>query len=99
MVYVLDTGNGKVRWLDTNGVMTTLFTDHSGITTGRGLWVKDDRTLAYFGDAENLNQWTPVGGIQTVNKSSFNDLANFIVEAAGDLIVTDRAPARCTFCR
>jgi hypothetical protein len=90
VVYVLDTGNGKVRWLDTNGVMTTLFTDHSGITTGRGLWVKDDRTLAYFGDGQNLNQWTPVGGIQTVNKSSFNDLANFIVEAAGDLIVTDR---------
>ena len=27
MVYVLDTGNSKVRWLDTNGVLTTLFTD------------------------------------------------------------------------
>ena len=26
-VYVLDTGNGKVRRLDTNGMMTTLFTD------------------------------------------------------------------------
>ena len=55
VVYVLDTGNGKVRWLDTNGVMTTLFTDHSGITTGRGLWVKDDRTLAYFGDAQGTD--------------------------------------------
>jgi hypothetical protein len=90
VVYVLDTGNGKVRWLDTNGVLTTLFADANGITSGRGLWVKDDRTLAYFGDGHNLNQWTPAGGIQTVNKPNFNDVGNFIVDAAGNLIVTDR---------
>jgi hypothetical protein len=96
VVYVLDTGNGKVRWLDTNGVLTTLFTDDNGITTGRGLWVKDDRTLAYFSDGQNVKQWTPAGGIRTVNQPSFsfNDLANFIVDAAGNLIVTDRGANR-----
>jgi len=91
-VYVLDTGNAKVRWLDTNGVLTTLFTDDQGITTGRGLWVKDDRTLAYFSDGQNVERWTPAGGIETVNNPgfSFNDLGNFVVDAAGGLIVTDR---------
>jgi hypothetical protein len=96
VVYVLDTGNGKVRWLDTNGILTTLFTDGNGITTGRGLWVKDDRTLAYYSDGQNLRQWTSLGGIQTVNQPgfSFNDLANFIVEPTGNLIVTDRGANR-----
>jgi len=96
VVYILDTGNGKVRWLDTNGVLTTLFTDSKGITTGRGLWVKDDRTLAYFSDGQNVRQWTPAGGIQTVNNPSFsfNDLGNFIVDAGGNLIVTDRGANR-----
>ena len=47
-VYVLDTGNGKVRRLDTNGMMTTLFTDSKGISGGRGLWVKNDESLVYY---------------------------------------------------
>ena len=89
-VYVLDTGNGKVRWLDTNGFLTTLCTDSAGINTGRGLWVKDDRTLAYYSDGQNLRKWTAANGIKNLNKSSFSDLGNFIVDAAGDLIVTDR---------
>ena len=90
VVYVLDTGNNKVRWLNTNGVLTTLFTDTAGITTGRGLWVKDDRTLAYFSDGQNLKMWTTAGSIKSVNKANFNDLGNFIVDAAGNLIMTDR---------
>jgi hypothetical protein len=55
-VYVLDTGNGKVRRLDTNGMMTTLFTDSSGISGGRGLWVKDDESLVYYASENNLMQ-------------------------------------------
>jgi len=41
-VYILDTGNDKIRRLDTNGTMVTLFSVSSGINTGRGIWVKDD---------------------------------------------------------
>jgi len=88
-VYVLDTGNGKVRWLDSNGLLTTLFTSPKGINGGRGLWVKDDRTLAYFDSGSHVKKWTPGGGIQSVNLGDFNDLGNFIVNPAGDLIVTD----------
>jgi len=60
-VYVLDTGNAKVRRLDKNGMMTTLFTDtHSaGISGGRGLWVKDDESLVYYCSGSHLRQWTP----------------------------------------
>ena len=90
MVYVLDTGNSKVRWLNTNGVLTTLFTDTGGITTGRGLWVRDDRKLAYYSDGQYLKKWTPGASPASVNKSNFNDLGNFVVDAAGNLIVTDR---------
>ena len=35
-VYVLDTGNGKVRRLDTNGMLATLFTDSKASTTDAG---------------------------------------------------------------
>ena len=58
-VYVLDTRNGKVRRLDTNGMMTTLFTDSSGISGGRGLWVKSDESLVYYCSKSHLRQWTP----------------------------------------
>jgi len=90
MVYILDTGNSKVRWLDTNGVLSTLFTDTGGITTGRGLWVRDDRKLAYYSDGQYLKKWTPGASPASVNKSNFNELGNFVVDAAGNLIVTDR---------
>ena len=44
-LFVLDTGNGKVRRLDTNGMMTTVFFDKNGMGNGRGLWVKDDQSI------------------------------------------------------
>jgi hypothetical protein len=34
--------------------------------------------------------WTTAGSIKSVNKANFNDLGNFIVDAAGNLIMTDR---------
>src|SRR5262249_713956 len=68
-VYVLDTGNGKVRRLGTNGLMTTLFTDSSGISGGRGLWVKNDESLVYYASKADLRQWTPSGGTKNLNTS------------------------------
>ena len=44
----LDTGNGKIRRLDTSGAMQTLVTAADGISTGRGVWVKEDESLAFF---------------------------------------------------
>ena len=89
-VYILDTGNSKIRWFDTNGTMTTLLTDSSTISGGRGLWVRDDRTLAYFVDGNDVKKWTPGAKIKSVNNDNFVDPGNFVVKPDGNLVVTDR---------
>jgi len=93
-VYVLDTGNGKIRRLGTNGVMTTLVADGNGITGGRGLWVRDDEGLAYYSDNPDVKKWVPGGSLSTLNSKSFVDLGNLVVDSANNLIVTDRGANR-----
>jgi hypothetical protein len=91
-VYVLDTENGRVRRVNTNGVMATLFlatSTGSPLAGGRGLWVKDDESLAYFGAETKVRAWTLAGGLSTLT-SGFSELGNFYVESSGDIIVCDR---------
>ena len=95
-VYILDTGNGKVRRMDTNGIVATLFTASGGINTGRGIWVKGDESLAFFASGTDLKKWTPASGVKTLN-SKFNELGNLVVDANEDLIVTDRGDNRVYF--
>lgn len=90
--YILDTGNSKVRRLDTNGIMTTLFSVGSAISSGRGLWVKDDESLTYFCSGTELRKRVP-GNISTLN-NNFSDLGNIIVNASGDIIATDRGASK-----
>ncbi len=87
-VYVLDTGNGKVRRLDTNGTMTTLFTVSAGINGGRGLWVSADESLTYFCSGTDLRKRVP-GNITTLN-NNFNDLGNIALALDGNIVATDR---------
>ena len=88
-LYVLDTGNGKVRRLDTNGMLTTLFTDSSGISGGRGLWVNTNESLIYYCSKSHLRQWTPAGGTANLN-SQFTDLGNIIIGGT-NIVATDRS--------
>ncbi len=92
-VYVLDTDNARVRRIATNGIMSTLFfaqTDtNSPLAGGRCLWVKDDESLAYFGNLTRVRKWTPANGVQTL-ANGFTELGTFCVKANGDLIVADR---------
>ncbi len=92
-VYLLDTENGRVRRIGTNGVATTLFyADSQGaaLSGGRQLWVKDDESLAYFGNKTKLRQWTAAGNSVTTLVNGFTELGDFCVLASGDLIVADR---------
>jgi hypothetical protein len=93
VVYVLDTENARVRRVNTNGTAVTMFDakndTSSGLGGGRCLWVKDDETLAYFGNKDRIRKWTPSGGLQTLAEG-FTELGNFFVEQSGNLIVADR---------
>jgi len=72
--------------------MVTLFmatSDGSPLSGGRGLWVKDDESLAYFCAGNKVRKWTPGAGVKTLT-SGFIDLANLIVDPNGDVLVCDR---------
>jgi hypothetical protein len=96
VLYILDTENGKVRRVDTNGIMTTLFST-APMGDGRALWVKSDESLVYFGSGDtstNLNKWTPAGGVVSVRKD-FLELGNILGdEQTGDLYISDRLANR-----
>jgi hypothetical protein len=91
--YVLDTDNARVRRISTNGVMSTLFyaqsDTNSALSGGRCLWVRNDETLAYFGNKTRVRKWTPAGGVQTL-ASGYSELGTFCVLPSGNLIVADR---------
>jgi hypothetical protein len=93
-VYILDTGNGKVRRLAPSGEMTTLF-DAVTISLGRGIWVRDDEGLAYVASRDHIKKWTPSGGVEIIDCdgafSGSRDLGNLVVAPGGDLVVTERA--------
>jgi len=92
-LYILDTDNAKVRKIDTNQVMTTLFTTPP-LGDGRAFWIKSDESLAYFGSgdpvANTLNRWTATGGVAVV-RSDFGNLGNILGdERTGELYISDR---------
>lgn len=92
-LYILDTDNAKVRKVDTNQVMTTVFTTPP-LGDGRAFWIKSDESLAYFGSgdpvANTLNRWTSSDGVSVV-RSDFGNLGNILGdERTGDLFISDR---------
>ena len=104
--YILDTANRKVRRVETNQIMTTLFTDSTPVGDGRALWVKADESLVYFGSGTSdnesdpastatiLKRWTPTGGVSVV-RSGFGELGNIVGdERTGDLYISDRLANR-----
>jgi hypothetical protein len=95
--YVLDTDNARVRKIQTNGLMTTLFSSPNTLGDGRALWVKRDESVIYFGsgpaigaNVTTLNKWTPTQGI-TVVRTGFGNLGNVVGdESTGNLYISDR---------
>ncbi len=86
---ILDTGNGAVRRVDTNGIMTTLFKVPGGMTVGRGLWVDESGSQALICDGTAVKAWNPTHGVTVLN-NSFIELGTLIVVSPGKALVTDR---------
>lgn len=95
--YILDLGNAKVRKLQTNGMLSTLFTVPGGISAGRGLWVNDNETVAFVSSSSVVKRWTATNGV-TDYATGFVDLGNLIVDPWGHLVVTDRGGHRVWRC-
>lgn len=88
VVYILDLANMKVRRLDANGIMQTLFYA-PGLVVGRGLWVSDDESLVYVASGDRVLKWTPQNGVE-LYATGFVELGNIVCDNAGRLVVTDR---------
>jgi streptogramin lyase len=87
--FILDTGNNRVRHVDTNGVMSTLFVMSAGINPGRGLWVADSGSEALFCGKTILQAWDSTNGVFALN-NNFVELGNIYVPAPDYVLVTDR---------
>jgi hypothetical protein len=83
--YILDLANFKVRKVNTNGIANTLFVD-GGLVTGRGLWVSDNGSFAYYSSGTILRKWTILSGV-TDYVTGFSDLGNI---SENGIYATDR---------
>jgi hypothetical protein len=92
-LYIMDTSNNKIRRLDTNGIMQTLITVPTALGAGRGLWVSDDESRAYFCATTVVKQWTPASGV-TDFATGFIQLGNLVVDPGGNVVVADRSGHR-----
>lgn len=92
VVHILDLGNGKIRRLAKDGMMSTFIAVPGGITQGRGLWVADDESAAFIADGDRVLHWDE-GGV-TVYADGFGELGNLVLDPHGALVVTDRTMHR-----
>ncbi len=92
-LFILDTSNEKVRRLDTNGSLQTLFTVPEGISAGRGLWVSDDENLAFVSSLVTVKRWKRGEGV-TDFSIGYLELGNLVMDPHGNLVVTDRGAHR-----
>ena len=91
--YIVDLGNDRIRRLDPEGNLTTIFHDREGIIIGRGLWVSPKGDLIYYSSHSRIRSWTPKDGIRALS-SGFVSLGNLDVDGQGRLYATDRGAGR-----
>lgn len=91
--FILDLGNNRIRKVDTNGKMTTLFRDPDRISFGRGLWVSSKEDTVIYSSGTELRIWTKKNGLRTY-ADGFTELGNICMDMNGNLIVTDRGAGK-----
>jgi streptogramin lyase len=89
-LYVMDTGNHRIRRVDLNGTMTTVINDSAGMN--RGLWVQRDGQVIYYCTNTQLKRWTPSLGTQggTRIANGFLESGNIDLDRQGNIYVSDR---------
>ncbi len=88
--YIMDTGNHRIRRVDTAGMMTTIINDPEGLN--RGLWVQRQRQIVYYCTNTQLKRWTPGLGENpgVLLAGGFEEASNIDVDRFGNIYVTDR---------
>jgi hypothetical protein len=89
IVFILDSLNYKIRRLDTNGTIQTLFSVSTNYPVERGLWVSESETLAYVAAHATLLKWVKGVGV-TAFSTGYNSLGNLDMDTKNRLVVTDR---------
>jgi sugar lactone lactonase YvrE len=88
--FIYDTGNRKIRRLDPDGIISTVFTDAELSFVGRGLWANADGSLIYYANGTDVREWTAAGGIRVLAGGFSGGLGNLTVDPLGRVVVTDR---------
>jgi hypothetical protein len=97
-VFILDSGNSRVRVLDQFGNVSTVVQDPQLATNLAGLWVQlappsDELDEIFYGAGTELKRYTVNDGVVTY-ANGFLNLGNVVINPLGQVIVTDVARHR-----
>lgn len=88
VIYILDLGNNRIRKVDLEGHLTTIFEDEKGISIGRGLYVSPSADSIFYCSSSEIRLWTKENGSAVFCKE-FSMLGNIVMHN-NHLIATDR---------
>ncbi|MCB1127494.1 MAG: hypothetical protein KDM81_13455, partial [Verrucomicrobiae bacterium] len=89
--FIFDTGNRKIRRLDPDGTLTTVFTDPTVSLAGRGLWASADGSVIDYASGTEVREWTASQGSRVLAGGFSGGLANLTVDTRGRVVVADRS--------
>ena len=97
-LYILDSGNSRIRLLDQFGSLVTIAQDPFLATNLVGLWVQlddfGDPEEIYYGSTFALKRYTPGENVFSVVATNFLQLGSVVLNPEGQIIVTDVARHR-----
>ncbi len=88
--FIFDTGNRKIRRLDPDGRISTVFQDPTLSLVGRGLWANTEGSVIYYASGTEVREWTSSGGVRVLADGFSGGLANLTLDPRGRVVVTDR---------